>query len=140
MSPTIDSIGINGPTNMADISLDNVSTKPNNNPFGSLGTPSRFLGSSTWGTGSGLNRNQDVSLPMGSLNWDLLGGGQNDSTSNGNQQQLNKPSTFLSLSPLPVGEDRSTWGTSRFGGGLNGLGGSHLTTTQTGIDGANAKK
>jgi len=101
------------------------------------------LGSSTWGTSGSLARSHDGSLSMGSLNWDLLGGSQNDSNSklhqlaNNGQQQMNTASSFLSLSPLPVNDDGNTWGTSRFGRRLNGLGGSQLTSTQTSVDGSN---
>lgn len=143
MSPTIDSAVINNDTaNMEKLSLDPTEGKSNNNLFAPLGTPNRFLGSSTWGTSGSLARSPGLS--MGSLNWDMLGGGSNDPMPKmqqgagiSGQQHLNSPSTFLSL-PLPVNQDGDTWGAASFGGGI--LGGVQIRNEQASNNGSNVNE
>mmetsp|Transcript_27601 Transcript_27601/g.56546 ORF Transcript_27601/g.56546 Transcript_27601/m.56546 type:complete len:125 (-) Transcript_27601:646-1020(-) len=114
-------------------------TEPNraakaSNPFAPLAaptTPSQFLGSSTWGTGTSLGGTPLGSLPLG--NWDMLGtsssvamdkGEKTPVGEGGNEER--KVASFLSLSSL--GEN--TWGTGPIG--LAGLRGAPLGSAQSG--------
>lgn len=137
--------------NMSALSLEpaaKIDVKADSNPFSPLGTPSHFLGSSTWATGGSLTRsphsNSHTGLSMGSLNWDLLGSRKNDmqigphhtSITNG-QPDLSSASSIFGLSPLTGNQDRSTWGSSRIRTGITGLGGTPLSNAHASGDGAN---
>lgn len=121
-----------------------MSSKVNGHPFSPLGSPSRFLGSSTWGTGMSLGRsphaNVQTSLSTGSLNWDFVNAdievGPPETSLNGNRQELPTASSFLGLSTLTNNQDGSTWGSSRIRNGIIGLGGTPLGNSASG-DGAN---
>jgi len=139
MSPSDDPTNMNGKiSNIVNLSLEPSDSNPSTNPFAPIGTPTRFLGSSPWGTGGSLSRSPGTdpirSLPIGSLNWGLDPSSKDQSIGNLGKKQINSASTFLSLSALPVNQEVDAWGSSRIGGGLTGLGGTKLETSHHSLD------
>jgi len=137
MSPSLRSnvAGANDdPLNLANLSLDATGvteTGNGSNPFGQLGTPSSFLGSSTWGaSGAG-----GVSIG-GLANWDFNANSDSIPVSaevptDENRQQSATATSFLSLNPLPPVSNEGTWGTGGLVGGLSSLGRTPFGNTQS---------
>lgn len=88
------------------------------NPFSPLGTPNRFLGSTTWGTvGSILSPENNVieQTAVGALDWNIFSENSAESLapSRNNNANNSTAATFLGLSPLT--KSGSTWGTGNYG-------------------------
>lgn len=139
MSPSI----LSEPADVEGIDLKSVSLNAagseNLRPFAPLSSPSHFLDASTWATGGSLSRPSGGigalgSVPMGSVNWNLLSTERKDATLRNVHNASSNPTSataasFLSLSPL----NRSgvNWGSGGLGTGLNDVAGVSLQRTHS---------
>eukprot|EP00591_Stephanopyxis_turris_P012611 CAMPEP_0195509106 /NCGR_PEP_ID=MMETSP0794_2-20130614/2126_1 /TAXON_ID=515487 /ORGANISM="Stephanopyxis turris, Strain CCMP 815" /LENGTH=1194 /DNA_ID=CAMNT_0040636239 /DNA_START=379 /DNA_END=3963 /DNA_ORIENTATION=- len=130
MSPSLRSEADDEPVGLTNLSLDEAGSPSIGNPFTSLSSPNRYLGTATWGGSSLHTTSPGASLGMG-LGWNLLGTANKAETTPSSQHTPNNVqqpavASFLSLSPMSSSnqDGSNTWGRSAFGGGLGNLGGS----------------